>query len=41
MRFKVKENVLEATEPAIKVAMDVLEKASSRVNFGNGGEVET
>jgi AAA+ superfamily predicted ATPase len=40
LRSKLKENVLDATETAIKVAMDVLEKASSRVNFGNGGEVE-
>lgn len=40
LRSKLKDAVLEATEEAIKVAMDVLEKARSRVNFGNGGEVE-
>ncbi|KAE8452071.1 hypothetical protein EG329_002237 [Mollisiaceae sp. DMI_Dod_QoI] len=40
LRSKLEDHALEATEPAIKVAMDVLEKASSRVNFGNGGEVE-
>ncbi|KUJ21293.1 P-loop containing nucleoside triphosphate hydrolase protein [Mollisia scopiformis] len=40
LKSKLEDHVLEATEPAIKVAMDVLEKASSRVNFGNGGEVE-
>jgi len=31
---------IEASEGAIKVAMDVLDKARSRLNFGNGGEVE-
>ncbi|KAF8854271.1 P-loop containing nucleoside triphosphate hydrolase protein [Acephala macrosclerotiorum] len=40
LKSKLEDHVLEATEPAIKVAMDVLEKASTRVNFGNGGEVE-
>jgi SpoVK/Ycf46/Vps4 family AAA+-type ATPase len=40
LRSKLKEGVLEATEDAIKVAMDTLEKARSRVNFGNGGDIE-
>lgn len=37
---KLEEDVLSATPEAIKVAMDVLDKARSRLNFGNGGEVE-
>jgi DNA replication protein DnaC len=40
LRSKLESYVLEATEEAIKVAMDVLQKASTRLNFGNGGEVE-
>jgi hypothetical protein len=40
LRTKLEEHVLEATHEAIKVAMDVLDKARSRMNFGNGGEVE-
>ncbi|KAI9651106.1 hypothetical protein NHQ30_001143 [Ciborinia camelliae] len=40
LRSKLEFHVLEATEDAIKVAMDVLQKASTRLNFGNGGEVE-
>ncbi|KAH6720202.1 P-loop containing nucleoside triphosphate hydrolase protein [Leptodontidium sp. MPI-SDFR-AT-0119] len=40
LRSKLAEQVLEASEEAIKVAMDVLSKASQRANFGNGGEVE-
>ncbi|PQE23789.1 NFX1-type zinc finger-containing 1 protein [Rutstroemia sp. NJR-2017a BBW] len=40
LRSKLDSYVLEATEEAIKVAMDVLQKASTRLNFGNGGEVE-
>ncbi|APA13644.1 hypothetical protein SS1G_07698 [Sclerotinia sclerotiorum 1980 UF-70] len=40
LRSKLEHHVLEATEEAIKVAMDVLQKASTRLNFGNGGEVE-
>ncbi|CAD6452430.1 875f01ce-4a69-44a0-afed-3e6f2dd037ec [Sclerotinia trifoliorum] len=40
LRSKLEHHVLEATEEAIKVAMDVLKKASTRLNFGNGGEVE-
>lgn len=40
LRTKLEEHVLEATPEAIKVAMDVLDKARSRLNFGNGGEVE-
>lgn len=39
LRTKLADDVLEATEEAIRVAMDVLEKASQRANFGNGGEV--
>lgn len=40
LRSKLEVHVLEATEEAIKVAMDVLQKARTRLNFGNGGEVE-
>ncbi|KAF7890427.1 hypothetical protein EAF00_008742 [Botryotinia globosa] len=40
LRSKLEFHVLEATEEAIKVAMDVLQKARTRLNFGNGGEVE-
>lgn len=40
LRSKLALHALEATEEAIKVAMDVLRKASTRLNFGNGGEVE-
>lgn len=40
LRSKLEFLVLEATEEAIKVAMDVLQKARTRLNFGNGGEVE-
>ncbi|KAF7945290.1 hypothetical protein EAE96_010068 [Botrytis aclada] len=40
LRSKLESHVLEATEEAIKVAMDVLQKARTRLNFGNGGEVE-
>ncbi|PQE08262.1 NFX1-type zinc finger-containing 1 protein [Rutstroemia sp. NJR-2017a BVV2] len=40
LRSKLDSYVLEATDEAIKVAMDVLHKASTRLNFGNGGEVE-
>lgn len=40
LRLKLEQSELEATESAIKVAMDMLEKAQTRVNFGNGGEVE-
>ncbi|PVH84881.1 P-loop containing nucleoside triphosphate hydrolase protein [Cadophora sp. DSE1049] len=40
LRSKLADDVLEATDEAIRVAMDVLEKASQRANFGNGGEVE-
>jgi hypothetical protein len=40
LRSKLEGHVLEATPEAIKVAMDVLDKARSRLNFGNGGEVE-
>ncbi|TGO30099.1 hypothetical protein BPAE_0008g00910 [Botrytis paeoniae] len=40
LRSKLEFHVLEATEEAIKVAMDVLQKARTRLNFGNGGEVD-
>ncbi|KAG4427433.1 hypothetical protein IFR05_017084, partial [Cadophora sp. M221] len=40
LRSKLADQVLEGSEEAIKVAMDVLSKASQRANFGNGGEVE-
>ncbi|THV46210.1 hypothetical protein BGAL_0406g00100 [Botrytis galanthina] len=40
LRSKLEFHVLEATEEAIKVAMDVLQKVRTRLNFGNGGEVE-
>lgn len=40
LRTKLEDDSLEASEEAIKVAMDVLDKARSRLNFGNGGEVE-
>ncbi|TGO64441.1 hypothetical protein BCON_0007g00910 [Botryotinia convoluta] len=40
LRSKLECHVLEATEEAIKVAMDVFQKARTRLNFGNGGEVE-
>lgn len=40
LHSKLEEHVLEATPEAIRVAMDVLDKARSRLNFGNGGEVE-
>ncbi|TGO91630.1 hypothetical protein BPOR_0022g00150 [Botrytis porri] len=40
IRSKLEFHVLEATEEAVKVAMDVLQKARTRLNFGNGGEVE-
>ncbi|KAF7948091.1 uncharacterized protein EAE97_003502 [Botrytis byssoidea] len=40
LRSKLEFHVLEATEEAIKVAMDVLQKTRTRLNFGNGGEVE-
>ncbi|KAH7360356.1 P-loop containing nucleoside triphosphate hydrolase protein [Rhexocercosporidium sp. MPI-PUGE-AT-0058] len=40
LRSKLVDHVLEASEEAIKVAMDVLSKASQKANFGNGGEVE-
>jgi SpoVK/Ycf46/Vps4 family AAA+-type ATPase len=40
LRTKLEDSVVEATEEAIRVAMCVLDKARSRTNFGNGGEVE-
>ncbi|RFU29235.1 hypothetical protein B7463_g7080, partial [Scytalidium lignicola] len=40
LRSKLEEQVIEATEEAITVAMDVLDKARTRLNFGNGGDVE-
>ena len=40
LRSKLGDDVLEATDEAIRVAMDVLKKASQRANFGNGGGVE-
>jgi hypothetical protein len=40
LRSKLKGEMLEATEEAIRIAMEVLDKARNRVNFGNGGEVE-
>lgn len=40
LRSKLQDHGLWATELAIKVAMDVVEKASTRLNFGNGGELE-
>jgi hypothetical protein len=40
LRSKLTDHGLEATEPAIQVAMDMLEKAKTRVNFGNSGDVE-
>ncbi|KAH8819440.1 ATPases of the AAA+ class [Xylogone sp. PMI_703] len=40
LRSKLEEQVVEATEDAIKVTMDVLDKARTRLNFGNGGDVE-
>ncbi|KAL4771213.1 P-loop containing nucleoside triphosphate hydrolase protein [Aspergillus nidulans var. acristatus] len=38
--LKLKEQDLQATDEAREVAMQVLETASARPNFGNGGEVE-
>jgi len=40
LRSKLADDVLETTDEAIRVAMDVLKKASQRANYGNGGEVE-
>jgi len=40
LQSKLEDNDLEATEEAIKVAMEVLDKGRQRLNFGNGGEVE-
>jgi len=40
LRAKLGDYAIKATDEGIKVAMDVLEKARSRLNFGNGGEVE-
>jgi hypothetical protein len=40
LEWKLKDGDLTATEPAKKVALDVLEKASNRPNFGNIGEVD-
>ena len=38
--LKLKKQDLEATTEARRVALDVLDKARRRPNFGNGGEVE-
>lgn len=40
MEKKMKEQDLGATDPAKKVAIDLLSRARNRPNFGNGGEVE-
>jgi AAA lid domain len=40
LEWKLKEADLTATDTAKKVAIDVLEKARNRPNFGNIGEVE-
>jgi hypothetical protein len=40
LEWKLKAGDLTATNPAKKVAIDVLEKARNRPNFGNIGEVE-
>jgi hypothetical protein len=40
LELKLKNQGLEATEKAKDVALDVLNRARRRPNFGNGGEVE-
>lgn len=40
MNIKLKQQDLEATEEAKKVALEVLNRAKNRPNFGNAGEVE-
>ncbi|TAQ87322.1 hypothetical protein B7494_g4359 [Chlorociboria aeruginascens] len=40
LNSKLKENVLGATESAVKVALGVLEKRKKALNFGNAGEVD-
>jgi hypothetical protein len=40
LELKLKDQDLEATDPAKLVAMEVLSRAKNRPNFGNAGEVE-
>lgn len=40
LRSKLQTQGLDATEPAISVAIDCLDRARNGLNFGNGGDVE-
>ncbi|KAG9246867.1 P-loop containing nucleoside triphosphate hydrolase protein [Calycina marina] len=40
LQAKLDEYKISANDKAMKAALDVLEKARSKLNFGNGGEVE-
>lgn len=40
MELKLKQQDLDATEPAKNVAIELLARMRNRPNFGNGGEVE-
>jgi hypothetical protein len=40
LRFKIKDQNLEVTPPAITAAIGVLSRARNKLNFGNSGDVE-